>query len=140
MSADTRAHMTRPCENCPYRKDAPKKLWHPTEFVRVLANEAPVDGVGTVFSCHKQATLPPKQRGLCAGWALDQKKRDVPSIAMRLALSRMADPRAYMASLNSKGLKLYRTVQSMCRANGVNAPAPTPDPYIVRPSRRRKRS
>jgi hypothetical protein len=138
VSVDTRAHMTRPCENCPYRKDAPLKLWHPNEFLRVLLNENPRNGVGTVFACHKQAELPPAKRGFCAGWALDQKKRDFPSIAMRLALNRLPNPQAYIDSLNAKGLKLFRTVYSMCRANGVAFPAPAPDPHIRRPTRRKR--
>lgn len=112
-----RAHMKRPCENCPYRIDAPRKLWHRTEFENVLAAE--VSDLGTIFSCHKEVALPPEKRGFCAGWLLDQKKRAVPSIALRLSLMKDADSGPALDAVNGKGLRLFKTVEAMCAANGI---------------------
>lgn len=115
--SEKRAHMTTPCQNCPYRIDAPRRLWHRSEFEKVL--EAERDEIGKVFNCHKQIGLEPVARGLCAGWLLDQKKRNVPSIALRMILLR--DPSAVSAleAVHATGLRMFRTVRAMCRANGV---------------------
>lgn len=112
-----RAYMTTPCENCPYRLDAPRRLWHREEFEKTLLADA--DPIGAVFACHKQGGLEPEARGFCAGWALDQKARGVPSVALRLELVR--DPEALSAfdRLTSAGVGLFRMVRAMCRANGV---------------------
>lgn len=119
-----RAHMTTPCENCPYRMDAPRRHWHRSEFENVLASEADMaaGGFGTTFGCHKQIDLPQNERGFCAGWALDQQARGVPSIAFRLLLT--TDPSASKAfrRLSAAGLTMFKTVAAMCRANGVRSP------------------
>lgn len=113
----TRVNMTRPCENCPYRKDAPRRLWHRSEFEGVLAAEQ--SEFGKVYSCHKQVVLATEERGFCAGWLLDQKKRGLPSIALRLALMHEPNDAAVLKSVNSDGLEMFPTVKAMCRANGV---------------------
>lgn len=114
-----RAHMIQPCENCPYRKDAPRKLWHRSEFEGVLSAER--ERLGKIYNCHKHSTLPIHERGLCAGWLLDQKKRNFPSISLRIMLIREPSARDAVARVSSGGLKLFRTVQAMCRANGVRS-------------------
>jgi len=114
-----KAHMTRPCENCPYRIDAPRRLWAAAEFENVLAKES--EPLGTTFGCHKQAELPRTERGLCAGWLLDQKKRGVPSIALRLELSTDAEALAAFEAVTNGGHPMFRSVASMCTANGVPA-------------------
>jgi hypothetical protein len=111
------AHMTRPCENCPYRMDAPRYHWHRDEFLSVLAAEN--SQMGSIFACHKQAKMPPAERGICAGWLLDQKKRGVPSIMLRIKLAQDAVARAAYEAVSGDGLRLFRTIKAMCRANGV---------------------
>lgn len=113
----TQAHMTTPCENCPYRKDAPLRHWHRSEFKNVLAAED--NPLGTTFACHKQRDLPAKARGFCAGWLLDQKKRGLPSITLRMVLNASEEARLALERVTDGGHKLYRTVKAMCRANGV---------------------
>jgi hypothetical protein len=113
----SRAHMTRPCENCPYRKDAPRRLWHRSEFEDVL--EAEGTQFGKVYNCHKHAPLDESARGFCAGWLLDQKKRGCPSIALRLALMRDKDGVAALEAVHATGLEMFTSVKAMCRANGV---------------------
>lgn len=77
-----RHHPKTPCENCPYRVDAPRRLWHRSEFERLLAYEG--DQFGGLYNCHKHVALPPDARGFCAGWLLDQKRRGIPSVRLRL--------------------------------------------------------
>jgi len=111
------AHMTTPCANCPYRKDAPRRLWDVSEFRALLAAER--DQIGKVYGCHKQAPLDPKARGFCAGWLLDQKKRNIPSIALRMVL--ISDPSAVDAleGVSDGGHEMFNSLEAMCRANGV---------------------
>lgn len=111
------AHMTRPCENCPYRMDAPRGHWSREEFQKVLESEA--DYFGTVFACHKQIDLPRSQRGFCAGWLLNQKQRNIPSIALRMVLIRDESAREALEKVSAAGLRMFRSVAAMCRANGV---------------------
>src|SRR5688572_26184695 len=113
--------MTRPCDNCPYRMDAPRRHWDRAEFVGVL--EAERSQFGTVYACHKQRDLAPSERGFCAGWALDQRKRGVPSVALRILLIRSAEASAAFNAITDGGARMFRTVTAMCRANGVRAKA-----------------
>lgn len=113
----SRARMTRPCENCPYRKDAPRRYWNRAEFVGVLESEQAQ--LGKIYSCHKHAALPESERGFCAGWLLNQKKRGCPSIALRIALMRDPEDAQVLDRVNADGLEMFATVKAMCRANGV---------------------
>jgi hypothetical protein len=125
------AHMTRPCENCPYRKDAALGHWSREEFRAVLEGERGDFGRrpgknAPVWACHKQLALAPAERGFCAGWLLDQKRRGVPSIALRIYLATSEEARSAIDQVDSD-VPMYPTPQAMCRANGV------------RPSPRRRR-
>lgn len=111
------AHMTTPCENCPYRRDAPRRLWHREEFEKLLVSDG--DQIGRTYACHKHIALPAAERGFCAGWLLDQKRRGLPSIALRMALMQSEAAVAALEAVRSGGHRLFRTVKAMCRANGV---------------------
>lgn len=56
-----------PCGTCPYRRDVPAGIWHPSEYAK-LPNydgetfEQVVKGAGSLFFCHQQ------DDHLCAGW------------------------------------------------------------------------
>ena len=122
MAKAQRAFVRTPCETCPYRMDARRFHWDRAEFEGVLAAEQEM--FGRIYNCHKQAELPKERQGFCAGWLLDQKKRNVPSIALRLALWKDASAVAALKAVTAGGLKLFRSVAAMCRANGVTkAPA-----------------
>lgn len=109
--------MKTPCENCPYREDAPRKLWDESEFRSLLAAEH--SEIGSVYACHKQRTLDPKDRGFCAGWLLDQKERNCPSIMLRMHLISSDEALQAFKDVNDGGHKLFPSLQAMCRANGV---------------------
>lgn len=109
-----------PCACCPYRKDAPLRHWDRAEFVDLLAADAdPMNGA--VYGCHNHGKLPPEERGVCVGWLINQRERDLPSIKLRLALHFGGD--GAVAQLKEahapEGVALYPSIKAMCRANGV---------------------
>lgn len=117
MNPKKRAHQVVPCDNCPYRKDSPRRHWSAQEFRDLMAaEEAPF---GSLYACHKEIEIPISERGFCAGWLLDQKKRNLPSIRLRLIL--LQDPSAVLAHQNVSdgGHEMFASVKAMCRANGV---------------------
>jgi hypothetical protein len=76
---------------------------------------------GAIFACHGEAKKPPKERDLCAGWLLDQKARNVPSIRLRIALSSDERALSQYERVSGEGLDLFDSVETMCKANGVAA-------------------
>lgn len=108
---------TEPCASCPYRKDAPIRLWHKVEFKKVLVQDA--DPMGAIFGCHEFNKRPTEEQRPCAGWLLDQKRRNVPNLQLRIKLWRNEQAAKCFNALSPKGLKLFRTIKAMCRANGV---------------------
>lgn len=111
-----RAHPIRPCADCPYRQDAPLRHWHRSEFEKVL--EAEASQFGSTFACHKHVVLPADRRGVCAGWLLDQQRRGLPSIALRMLLMRDRLLRRALERVQATG-PMFKTAAAMCRANGV---------------------
>ena len=98
-----------PCKDCPYRKDAPLQKWDIEEFRNLLRQESdPV--CGRVFGCHK------KDDHACVGWLMDQDKRFLPSIALRMTLLKNKVTRLYLDALKCKS-ELYDSVEEMCIAN-----------------------
>lgn len=102
----------KPCGTCPYRKDAPRRLWARDEFEDLLANEN--SELGTVYLCHK------KNGCVCVGWLIEQDRRGLPSIALRLALLRHGIDRHYLDSLDSTA-RLFNNIEEMVRANFPDA-------------------
>lgn len=126
----------QPCKSCPYRKDSKLKLWHPSEFVNLLKQDACIPGtdvsMGAMFGCHEYNKRPPETHRPCAGWLLDQKRRGLPNLNLRLTLSRNPLAAACFEAVSSAGLKLFRTMVAMCRANGVRPPASSVDPELAK--------
>ena len=100
--------ITKPCSNCPYRKDAPLQLWHKEEFKKVLAAEQ--DEIGKIFKCHKDNGC------ICAGWLTDQDKRRFPSIALRLELAAQGTNRTLLDKLG-ENTGLYNSINEMIKNN-----------------------
>jgi hypothetical protein len=112
---------TEPCKSCPYRRDAPRKLWAPAEFINLLRQEAdPI--YGSTFGCHEGRKLPSDHadQRMCVGWLVHQKRRNTPSIMLRMRLMKDADLDALYARIDERQKGLFRTIESMCRANGVD--------------------
>lgn len=98
----------QPCNNCPYRTDAPKKLWHRKEFRRLLDMEN--DLFGTIYHCHKN------NGSICVGWFMKQLEAGCPSLMLRLAMIKKDPGKEYIDSLNSPA-PLFKSVKAMIRAN-----------------------
>lgn len=101
-------HCTQPCSNCPYRTDAPLKHWHKEEFQKVL--DAENDYLGKTFLCHK------KNGSMCIGWLMKQAENNLPSIMLRISLSKHNVDSTYLDSLYSPA-PLYKDVKAMIKAN-----------------------
>lgn len=105
-----------PCKSCPYRKDSPLALWDNAEFENLLFHDAdPLHG--NMFACHATRHRPQSEREPCAGWLLDQKRRRVPSIRLRLTLMHHPEAVKCLETVTSGGHRLFRTIQAMSRAN-----------------------
>jgi hypothetical protein len=113
MKWDTR----EPCASCPYRKDAPREMWHAEEFKKLLAADANEFG-GAMFGCHKFRNHP-EQAQVCGGWLLDQKRRGCPSIQLRLVLIHKPEAVKALEEITDGGHRLYASIAAMCRANGI---------------------
>lgn len=120
MRWDDSTH-TKPCAKCPYRKDAPLKLWHPDHFRKLLADDADEFG-GAVYACHCDGKKPATEVRPCVGWLLNQRERGTPSIQLRLALMGNQVAQQFYLGITSAGLELYDSISAMCRANGVRSP------------------
>lgn len=118
--------ITEPCQSCPYRRDARRAFWHPSVFLTLLANDR--DALrGAVYVCHQTRKLP--VHAFCAGWLLNQKKRDFPSIQLRLAISTGGERAKHcLDALNDGGHRLFASIEQMVAAN-----------LRRKPSRRRSR-
>ena len=105
----------RPCEACPYRRDAPCGFWAPEEFLRLLASER--DNVDTLWGCHLNPSRPPSEGEPCAGWLADQKRRRLPSAALRTALVEIPEARRLFARIDEQDPGLYASLEEMVLAN-----------------------
>lgn len=104
-----------PCTSCPYRTDAPLGLWSPAEFEALLRNDG--DMLGTKYGCH-EFNKRPEEAQVCIGWLINQRERNVPSIALRLTLMRNEPARKCFKEAASPA-PLYESIEEMCEANGV---------------------
>jgi hypothetical protein len=108
-----------PCGSCPYRVDAPLRLWAPIEFMNLLSHDAD-ELNGGVFLCHRHIRDPQgPNRELCAGWLLDQKRRGFPSIQLRLLLMTRKEIIEQVEAVTDGGFEIYDSIAAMCEANGV---------------------
>ena len=106
----------KPCATCPYRREARLALWSESEFLRLLKHDAdPVEGLQ--FACHHDRTKPHEDRSACVGWLLDQKRRHIPSLQLRMRLGYNEEAREHFTRINEDGLDLYSSVEEMYRAN-----------------------
>lgn len=98
-----------PCGSCPYRKCSTAARWAVEEFQDLLEHDR--SELGRLYQCHQ------KDGHSCVGWLLDQRRRNLPSIALRLALIKATDvPQQYIESLHSEA-PLFDSVEEMCQAN-----------------------
>jgi hypothetical protein len=59
----------RPCDSCPYRRDAPSGVWAHEEYEKLRRYDAPTPQQSAgLFQCHQSDANSPGRR-ICAGWA-----------------------------------------------------------------------
>ena len=75
--------------------------------------------MGAVYQCHQERKLDESEHRPCAGWAIDQKKRNLPSLALRMLLMKSDEACDWLRRLNKKEKGLFRSLGAMCKANGV---------------------
>jgi len=109
---------TEPCNNCPYRKDAPLRLWHYSEFLKLLENDVkgisnPNEGLGQAYGCHKQ------NGNTCVGWLITQLKSDNPSLMARITAIRLQSGEfaENLKAAMAKDVDLYSSLKEMVIAN-----------------------
>lgn len=105
----------KPCATCPYRQDAPRELWQRVEFEGVLAND---HEWGAVYGCHKYQRKDPVS--LCAGWLLDQRRRNFPNFNLRMMFLRRPQLAETAENLSTGDAELFESIEDMCIANGVD--------------------
>jgi len=108
---------TKPCEACPYRKDAPKGVWADREFLNLVRND---HSMGNTFGCHLNTAR--EEQDVCVGWLADQKRRGVPNIQQRVALTGLMAPVsppevARFEAVDENDANLYKSIDEMVLAN-----------------------
>jgi len=109
--------LRRPCENCPWRVDAPRGYWDPQHFVDIWRN-CQDDGLN-IMLCHKSNALPKEQRPdvPCQGWI---RVMGFDAIGVRILVMRN---QATMEEVEDKdGPALFLTFTAMMRANKIRLP------------------
>lgn len=117
MTAESSLKLRRPCNNCPWRIDAPREYWDPQHFVDIW--KSCQDDGQNVMLCHKSNALPQERRREvpCQGWI---RVMGFNAIGVRLLVMR---GEAELEEVEDKrGPELFATFAAMLRANKVPPP------------------
>jgi len=112
-----------PCKTCPFRRDVPLMYWVRDEYEMLQESERQsIRPLGILFGCHKYRNQPNTCQVVCAGWLEDQKRRNVPSIHLRMALAghSPADPEVVKRAIDTVsdgGHRLYDSIDELVKAN-----------------------
>lgn len=113
------ARLRRPCDNCPWRVDAPRNYWHPDHFTAIWQNCQ--DDGPHLMMCHKTNNQTPEQKAtnelICQGWVRVMGDR---AIGVRFAL--LTGKVTADELLDVKGPKLFTGFKAMMKANGIPLP------------------
>lgn len=106
----------KPCGNCPFRKEAPLAYWHPTmyEMLERMERAEGDPAHSSLFACHKDRGIPKPE--LCVGWLLDQRRKHVPSLALRLNLIRSEEATDQFMEAEPDG-EMHASVSELVLAN-----------------------
>jgi len=109
--------LRRPCQNCPWRKDAPAGHWHPDHF-RDIWKGCQDDGFH-IMLCHKATALPAHmEKPVCQGWV---RVLGFQAIGVRIAAMTGQITRAEVD--DHEGPSLYASFEEMLRANDLTPTA-----------------
>lgn len=111
--------LRKPCENCPWRVDAPRDYWDPQHF-HDIANNCRDDGMHTML-CHKANNLPLGAKDPnappCQGWI---RVMGFNAIGVRiLSITGKVTPEEVD---DREGLDLFESFEDMLRANKIKLP------------------
>lgn len=117
MTGGDTTKLRRPCENCPWRVDAPRGYWDPQHFVDIFRN-CQDDGLN-IMLCHKSGALPKEQRPdvPCQGWI---RVMGFSAIGVRILV--MRNQVSMEEVEDTAGPKLFATFVKMLRANNIPVP------------------
>jgi hypothetical protein len=115
--ADSMAHRIKPCQTCPWRKDAVGEF--PSEAFRISAHTA-YDMAREPFACHSSGKSRP---ATCAGFLLRGADHNR-SVRIAYIASRLTN------DFHDGGHELFDSYRDMAIANGVD-----PDDPIIAPCR-----
>lgn len=108
--------LRKPCDNCPWRRDAPREYWDPTHFAEIWRN-CQDDGLH-VMLCHKANAMPKgtpeNEKPICQGWV---RVMGFSAIGVRIAA--MNGHVTVEEVEDTKSMKLFKTFEAMLRANKV---------------------
>lgn len=107
--------LSAPCDSCPYRKSVRLAFWSIIEYRKL--ERADANPMGAMFNCHGEAKKPAGERRFCAGWLLDQRRRGVPSLMLRIKLSMDEALAEHFDKLKDMPRRLYRSIGDMFEAN-----------------------
>lgn len=126
--------MAHPCNNCPWRKDAPRSHWDPQHF-RDIYRSCQDDGLH-VMLCHKATAVPEEQRGnlICRGWV---RVMGCDSIGVRLLLIKGTITHEDLDVAG--GPELFKTFDAMLKANRIPLPARNQRVPVVKVRKRQRR-
>jgi len=108
-----------PCQNCPFRREATLAHWHPTEYVKLerMERSEGVFGESTLFNCHKDRRKPASDQQICVGWLQDQRRKGVPSLALRLKLISDEEASGQFKGMSDDVSGNYGSVRELLDAN-----------------------
>ena len=69
------------------------------------------------FGCHKDRRKPYAERESCVGWLLDQKRKGMPAIALRILLMRNPPAQAQYDECYVEDDDIYNSIDEMLEAN-----------------------
>ena len=111
--------LRRPCNNCPWRVDAPREHWDPQHFVDIWRN-CKDDGMH-IMLCHKSNNLPLGKNAPaappCQGWI---RVMGFDAIGVRLLV--MRGQVTFEEVEDKNGPELLPTFTKMMRANKIPLP------------------
>ncbi len=100
-----------PCKTCPYRRDVPPGTWAREEFENLVEQDG--QQFGRIFQCHATKAAPQ----VCGGWLLDQARRGVPCISLRMAAFTKPAAAEALRLVSDGGHPTYGSIAEMVRAN-----------------------
>lgn len=111
--------LRRPCDNCPWRKDAPRQYWDSQHFIDIWRNCQ--DDGQHVMLCHKSNNLPKGAKDPnappCQGWI-----RVMGFQAVGVRILAMTGKISVEEVEDRDGPELFKTFAAMLRANKVKLP------------------